>query len=561
MNRYLPLLKTLFICGSNMTGSETSGSKWGGKYSGLLSGLLTLVVFIPILTPIVASMRLMYSLLAANGTQDTILSLAISFALLTCIITGFSTIIIYFYTTTDLPTLLALPLTPSVIVAAKFTLCLTQTYLYAVLTAAPMLIAYGLSSGGNFLYWFIAVIVFLILPVMPLSYAGIIAMAVMRFFRSVRNKNVLTILCFIVSYGMSIFIILLQQGSITKSAEALTSASGRLHALFLIFPNAIFAQKALAGSDPVQLLLYLLVTAAAVAVFLLAAKLLYFKGAVGMTETSAGRDLTKEEASRQTRQGSFLKTCAAGERKKILRNPTVLVYGMQMDIMLVIVAAISLFTGNQSSGEDGVPLSQKLLNLLTVNASKPASLGTVFFISILVILILAAGNYLPASAISREGKGFFVMKTIPVSYTDQIRAKIRATLPFGFLAGTALSLVLWIICILHGMPPLILLYSLAFAVPGVITVAYIQIFFDLAYPKLIWETEAKAINGLHQTAGSAVGFLPGLTVVIIGQILYHLLKMNFHAVVLIMFLLMTGTMLLVKKLVSSYAEKRLQVLS
>jgi hypothetical protein len=31
--------------------------------------------------------------------------------------------------------------------------------------------------------------------------------------------------------------------------------------------------------------------------------------------------------------------------------------------------------------------------------------------------------------------------------------------------------------------------------------------------------------------------------------------------VLIMFLLMTGTMLLVKKLVSSYAEKRLQVLS
>lgn len=559
MNNYFTLLKILMICGSNQ--NNNSRRKVGnGKFGGVFSYLIILAAFAPMISGIAVSAAGMYAVLAEDGQQGALISMGISYGLIATLVSGFTTVIVYFYTSSDLQNLLALPLTPSVIVAAKFTLCLLQEYLYIAFSAAPLIIGFGLGAGAGVPYWIIMVLVLLLLPVTPLVYGGILAMLIMKFFKKIRNKNTLTVICFSVSIVLSLVIIFMQQSSNTQNLAAMQTAASKLGALLVIFPNIQFAENALLGTDFVQLLIFFATVSAAVAIFLLAAKVLYFQGAIGMTETSdAGRRLTETEAEKRMEAVHPLKAYAAVERKKIQRAPTVLLYGMLLDIILpvTIIASLLMNGGSGDPGESGGSFT----DLFTANSGKPGSFITVLFIFIGILLAMTAGNYMTSSSISREGKEFYVMKTIPVSYTDQIRAKVRGTIIFGSISGLIAASCLAAVCIANGMPPFVYIYALAIAFPGVLTIGYIQIFFDLAFPKLIWENENAAVSGYHQFAGGLVGLLLTAVILFAGFMVHLLLHAGIHLMAAFMLALMCAAFFLVRKGVCIYGEKRIRELS
>ena len=90
-----------------------------------------------------------------------------------------------------------------------------------------------------------------------------------------------------------------------------------------IFPQLTFLTKAMTGPSVLSFLIFLLITAAGVAVFGLIAGKLYFAGAMGMQETSTKRrKVTSAEAKTLSRKRSVLSACTRQEVRELVRTPS-----------------------------------------------------------------------------------------------------------------------------------------------------------------------------------------------------------------------------------------------
>ena len=560
MNNYIPLLKALYKCGTTSSNpSSTNSSGKGGMFGGAASLGLLIVCMIPLIMPITASTEVMYKVLSSSGQQGVIISMGLSYGILTTVITGFTSVMIYFYTTTDLPVLLALPLTPQVIVAVKFTLCLLQEYTMVVISSLPLLFGYGVASGGSILYWILFVLSLILLPVIPLIYGGIIAMLIMRIFKRIRNKNALTVICFAISFLSMFIVIFFQRGAESENAALASATAEKLNGLFIIFPQMIFLRNALIEQDVLQFLLFILTIAVCLAVFLFIANRLYFAGAIGMTEVgNAGRTISMADAEKQLQKSSPVRACARAEAKKILRSPTTLLYGLLMALILPIILIFSIFTGGSSDANSAMG---RILAIFTGNAGSEKSLVITIIIFLLTAAVISACNGLTASAFSRMGKEFYTIKVIPVSYRDQVRARILGTVPFTVILFLIYALIPTVTAILHGMTPLVLLYGLLLSVPVVCLTAYIQIFFDLAFVRLVWESENVPLSGFHQIAAGAIAIALSGSAALAGYLLYAGPHLFVPVIVLILFAFLTVLALIARRIVFRYAMKRIRELS
>jgi ABC-2 type transport system permease protein len=122
-----------------------------------------------------------YNLLSGIGQEGVVIGLICSISGIVTFVFGVSIIISVFYYSNDLEYILPLPFTSTQIVAAKFTVTLLYEYLTTFILLVPILVGYGWASEAGISYWILAVIAFLLIPVVPLIYGGIISMVIMMF--------------------------------------------------------------------------------------------------------------------------------------------------------------------------------------------------------------------------------------------------------------------------------------------------------------------------------------------------------------------------------------------
>ena len=128
----------------------------------------------------------------------------------------------------------------------------------------------------------------LCLPVVPLVYASVFAMLLMRIFRRLKNKDFLTIVgtMFGLVIGFSISGLSGYMGGMEDSSamQALLLEKGNSLAGIIsgFFPNFRFLVRGLADESILQMALFLLTIAAVVAAFLWLAQKIYFSGVVGI---------------------------------------------------------------------------------------------------------------------------------------------------------------------------------------------------------------------------------------------------------------------------------------
>jgi ABC-2 type transport system permease protein len=121
----------------------------------------------------------------------------------------------------------------------------------------------------------------------------------------------------------------------------------------------------------------------------------------------------------------------------------------------------------------------------------PMVISWMFIISSAVGFFFSAMNTVTATAISREGPNFFVLKYIPVPYKTQLLAKVASgaaiTIPAMLLFFIAAQLLL-------NAPMLVFFGMLLLSLPGGVILSYVGLLVDLARPKLDWENEAYAVK-------------------------------------------------------------------
>jgi ABC-2 type transport system permease protein len=505
MSKTLVLTKILLKNGGTSVKQSVKGGGMNRKRQTLIT-LLVLAAFIPMIMGIGEFTALIFDTLAMMGQQGLILALAMPATAFIIFFFGIAYIINTFYFSMDIENLLPLPLKPTEILGAKFAVVLVYEYLTEGIILIPVLAVYGFRNGESAMFFLAAAAVLLLLPVIPLAAAAVLDMVIMRFTNLAKNKdlfrNVGGILAIFIALGVNFYIQRFAASTTdpSKIIELMNEGNNSMISLTSsFFPSTRLAVNSLVMDGAGRLLylaLFAAATAAAYAVFLGLGRMLYFKGVIGVSETSSRRKaLTSRELGKGTKESHVVYSYALKELRLLFRTPVYFLNCILMNFLWPLFLMLPFVAQPSSSDSD---LSQLLPYI-----QGPGVEPVIVLVFLAIGIFITASNMITSTAISREGRNLFFMKYIPVEYGKQLLAKV--------LAGAAMGLVGILIMVpvalyLIGIKPYVAAIGLAASIPGIFFSSIIGLIVDVAMPKLNWDTEQKAVkqnfNGVIAIFGS-----------------------------------------------------------
>lgn len=526
MSNYIVLTKILLKNSFSSFGSSKKG-KSNSTLKNAALGLVILISLLPLASAIGAGVWTAYPSFKAIGQEGLIFGSGLMMISMMVLFFGIFYIMNVFYFSRDVESLLPLPLRPSTIMAAKFTVTLLYEYLTELLLLLPVIVAFGIVSKAGIIYYLYSLIGFLTLPVIPLVYAGIINMILMRMTNISRNRDQFRIIGGMIAMFVAIFanmkmqslmssmndpeqvVALLQQGN-----NSLLSAMTGVFPANKLLAIALVNTASLKGL--VNILLYLGITGLFLALFLTIGELLYFKGLVGISETKSKRKkLNAQQFEKSMVESSAIKSYTIKELKLLFRTPIYFINCVMMNFLWPVFFLIPLLVGSESS----IDILQ-LRDMVRAGTYEGLVLGIAFA----AVIFASSTNGITASSISREGSSIFISKYLPVSYHDQIMAKVMS----GVLMGIAALLSMLAAVVFIAMPPLYLILLITLAgVLGVIFTSFVGILIDLNFPKLHWDNEQKAVK---QNLNVVVHMLTGIAVAAAVLVPTIWLKLNVYVV-------------------------------
>ncbi len=400
---------------------------------------------------------------------------------------GLNVIFSVFYFAGDIENLLPLPLRPYQIIGAKFTAALISESVMEFLVIIAALAGYMIGGGLPVYSWLIAVIGMLTLPILPLVYCGIICLVVMYFTRFVKNKDTVNKITGIFTFAVIIGIVFLISKSGFDTNELIKAMSAPDNAVLAvmncIFPHIQFLINSMELSSIWQILIYLLINAAAIAVFMLLAQVLYFPGVIGVGQGGASHREGKNVISKMRKHSPSL-TYLKKEFSVLFRTPAYFTNCVMINLIwpafLYLIVVMqgktnfleSFIYGIHSGNEETV-----LLFMLGITAAS---------------VLVTAVNCIASSAITREGKHFAFIKYIPLSYITQINIKALVSI---IISGTGMLIYVIAACIWLNTGIKFTIFCCLLSIFSVSFATYFGIYMDSVNPKLIWDDELNALRG------------------------------------------------------------------
>jgi ABC-2 type transport system permease protein len=494
MSNYIALTKILLKNSFSASFSGKSKGKINGRIKNIALLVLIGISMIPIIGGIAAVVWSSYGIFKSIGQEGLILGSGLLSVCMIVLFFGIFYIMNVFYFSKDVESLLPLPLRPSTIMAAKFTVTLFYEYLTELVILAPILISFGLVSKAGIVYYLYAVLAFLTLPIIPLVYSGILNIILMRITNISKHRDKLRNIGGIVGMFLAIFVNMKIQTSFSNGSASeqlknllMSGNNSLLNTMTGIFPTNRFLTLALINSNSlkgaVNVLLYIAISALLIALFLSLGESLYFKGLVGISESKSKRKkLTSEELSRTSVKSSVVRAYTMKELKLLVRTPVYFINCVLMNFIWPVVLLVPMFANLGEAGE--LEQFKEIVRAGSYN-------GLVLAIAFAAILFASGTNGVTSTAISREGTNIFINKFIPVSYTEQLMGKIMAGVILGF---AALLSMLVAAAVAFAIPLHLMLLIALTGLLAVFFTSFIGILIDLNYPKLYWDNEQKAVK-------------------------------------------------------------------
>jgi ABC-2 type transport system permease protein len=433
-----------------------------------------------------------YRLLQPMGQQHLILTYGMLAGQVFVLIFGLYYVVSAFYFSKDLDILIPLPLKPFQVMMSKFSVILVNEYLTIAFFVLPVLIYYGILSKAGLPYWLCALVIYLLLPVIPLAVVSLLVIGMMRAVNLSRKKDALIIVgslvLIVAGFGLQYFLNRAAGASPDPKAMVrfLTSPDGLIHRVGAVFPPSIWATKALAGGFSAQgfsnLLIFAGVSLLLFYGILIVAEKLFYYGLIGIGEISGRKKaLSKEGMSRRVSSGRRpIKAIFTREWRIMNRTPIFLLNGVLVVVIVPLILVIMAQTGT-GRGDNTF-----LLKLMT--SAKPiyVILATACFMTFCSCL-----NGTSSSTFSREGNQFWMSKVIPVTPSEQVIAKFFHSFFIALLGIVVASGVAIFVAHLK-----ILVFAGAFLISlaAAITLTAVGMIIDLARPLLDWTNPQKAIK-------------------------------------------------------------------
>jgi len=528
MRKVFVLAKTLLKSSGAAAANQKQGRRW---WVPLALGVAFLMMGFSI-----GMMALgIYEALVPLGAQGVIMPLAMGATSAVIFIFGVFYTVSVMYHADDVPLLLALPLRPWQILGAKFLTLVVYEYIFEAFILLPVLVVYGLQSGAGAVYILYSAILFAILPVIALSMAAVLVMIVMRFTSFGKNKQAFrfvgSIIALVLAIGLNIVLQNTAGRMTPEQLAALADGSSMVSAVERIFPGLPFASQALIGSNTLpglwNLLLFVLCSAAVIAVFLGLGQLLYFKGLAGITEAAGKRRLlSAEELGKRTAGTSATRSYIAKELKMLTRSPIAFMNCVLMNLIWPVLVLIMLFTQDSSLAE-------------VKDAVAGMDAGTAMAVLTGVAAFVSCANAITSTAVSREGKQLYFMKYIPMPVQKQLMAKVYT----GMLLSVMGIIILVVLALIMGVGVLTALLALVLSLLATAAGSLVGMLIDASRPKLDWINEQQAIKQnmnvlLHMLAGVLIGAAVIVPVVLLrmslaGAAVYNIVLLGLLTLILL----------------------------
>lgn len=467
--------------------------------------------------PIMDLISKTYNSFATINQQGLIINMGISITIIGTFIFSIPYILTVFYFTKDIELLLPLPFKPYEILGAKFVTVLIYQYLTEVLFLVPFLGVYGYKSSAGVGYWIIAIMIFLILPVIPLVLASLFNMIIMRFTNLGKHKDTLRIIGGIFSIVLFLSINLLRSNGSSQGKTLELVALGNnslikiMNSIVPITKWSTYSLTAKSTSEIVlNLGLFILVSILFIIIFMMVAHKLYLKGVIGGSETfSKRKELNNEQIEKSTKQRSKFKAYLLKEINVLFRNPVSLLNCVIPNLIFPMILIIGMYTNIDS-----------YFSKSTISAffSNKEVAGIVIIIIFAIFLSLSSRNMIASTSISREGQNMYINKYIPISYREQIISKILPDIIMNMISAL---LILLILVSMIKIPIIIGIIIFIMSLLASIISAGLGIIKEINNPVLDWDNEQKAVK---QNKNAISNFF--ICLILSGLIIFLAIKFN-----------------------------------
>lgn len=411
------------------------------------------------------------------------------------------TILGTFFGASDTNDLLALPVTSLAIVLSKALSALAASYLWTMLFIAGPLAGWGIAAGAGPSYWIAYLASVLFAPLMPTAYSGIISILIASAFKRVRRKDAITTITTIITLVGSLAIFLLSQRFSSSSGElsaAFQQLALTLGGIVMAFPAYGYAVYALQNTDPLGIMLFILISVASFALFVVIARTLYIRVITSLS--SGGGNAQAYDGTQAQEATPILKSMVRVEVHKVMRNSSIFLnYVVYPAVVTPGLFAFMFFSGSVSKLSEVLPMVVEHYS------------GAFIAFILLFIVLDTCGNKIATTAISREGSNWTHMKFLPIPYETQVRAKM---LP-GFFLSAIISVFFvgvmgFLLVTQGGMNIMLVACCLVMALAINWLMACVGIWNDSRKPNLDWGNDGDVVaNAVGGGGGELRTFLVG----------------------------------------------------
>ncbi len=403
------------------------------------------------------------------------------------------------YMCPDNEMLICLPVTPNQLFISKIMLLYCKELGVNAIISLPIMISLGFLGGLGASFYLSLPLLLLIMPCFSIALAALISLPVMAVIRFLKPRPLLSIAVILALVGACLFGYLAFIGNFVESfniASKQLETVRQINATILRVGSKIpiyfrFASAMLSFGKWYFFAIYLAISAAVFTVTIFLIRPLFFRIAMSSLENTA----KEKQRSGHFRKSSPFLSLIGREIRCVFRSPSdIFEYFLFTLLMPFIVYSYD-----------------KLLMSITVNQ---AGVNMISGSHVMIVAILAMlSSIVSASAISREGVNFHTTKTIPVSFYEQVFAKL--VFNAIFTVGALLLTMIVSFFIYPVWQVALGTLSVAFAAIGHIAWS---IDMDIKNPTINLQGNEQASNLSKSTpksllSGLVIGFLMGLVII------------------------------------------------
>ena len=396
----------------------------------------------------------------------------------------------------DNDALLAMPIKKSTIVLVRMIKFYVFEMLYCLIFLLPAMIAYAINVEVGVPYYFVAITVLLLTPVIPIAISCIVGLVMSAITARFKHRTFLQVaLSFVALFGFAVLILVLNVAP-ESGGKSLIAVSDRITDFY--YPAAVFVKLA-TNFDWGQYLIFVVVNLAVVVAAVLVIGRFYFKIVTRMNVVKLEKSVGVNY--KFTKHGQT----AAMVRKELNKyfNTPVLIMNTAIGlvIFLVVIGALCFqfddMVASLAASIEDFPLTAEEIR---------SYLPSIVFALVAFTSLL---TYITATMISLEGKAFNLLKSMPISGRRVIMSKVLAAMLL-IVPVTAAGSIVAMIRFQFGVVDAILVLVGAVVMP--FTAELIGILINLKYPRFDAETDAVAVK---QSASVLVATFLGLGLVLV----------------------------------------------